>query len=306
MMSAGEAMGDRERISSEEAVAPDDVELPSPAAIEPTGRDPNHASGFELRPSDLSRLQTAMVSISVGGIRRLVSTGTTVVQHIVASPPVRYVGDIAGEISAALAEDSGYDWRQAGNRAEAQVARVFAVVIPVVVDSIDPANIIDRIDVNALIDKVDIEAVLNRVDLNRILASVDLDALFARVDLDELIERLDIDAVLNQVDLNGILASVDLDALFARVDLDELIERLDINAVMDRVDIAEISERIRVWNIVAKSTGAAAGSAVEVARDQGAELETLLGRTLDRIRRQDSNAIPGPGQLDSEGGDQAT
>ena len=293
MTSAGEAVGNQERISNDEAVAPDDGELLPSMATEPTGRGPNKASGF-------------VVSISVGGIRRLVSTGTTVVHHIASSPPVRYVGDIAGEISTALAEDSGIDWRRAGDRAEAQVARLFAVVVPVVVHSVDPADIIDRIDMNALIEKVDIDAVLDRVDLNKILASVDLDALFARVDLDELIERLDIDAVLNRVDLNGILDSVDLNALFARVDLDELIERVDINAVLDRVDVAEISERIRVWNIVAKSTGAAAGSAVDVARDQGAGLEAIVRTTLDRMRREHPNEILGPPQPDSEGGDQAT
>jgi hypothetical protein len=297
----------QQRIPNGRAVALAAVELPGSAATEPTGRGSNEASGFERRGSDLSRLQKAVVSISVGGIRRLVSTGTTVVDHIASSPPVRYVGDIAGEISTALAEDSGIDWRRTGDRAEAQVARLFAVVIPVVVDSIDPAELIDRIDVNALIEKVDIDAVLNRVDHNGILDRVDLDALFARVDLDELIQRVDIDAVLNRVDHNGILDRVDLDALFARVDLDELIQRVDIDAVMDRVDVAEISERIRVWNIMAKSTGAVAGSAVDVARDQGAGLGAILGENFDRMRRQNpnSNRTLGPAQLDPEEGEEA-
>jgi hypothetical protein len=270
MTEAGAAVDDQERISDEEAVAPAAVDLASSAAAESTSRSSGEGSGLESRAPDLSRLQTAMVSISVGGIRRLVSTGTTVVHHLASSPPARYVGDIAGEISAALAEDSGIDWRRAGDRAEAQMARLFAVVIPVVVDSIDPADIIDRIGVNALIEKVDIDAVLDRVDLDRVLASVDLDA------------------------------------LFARVDLDELIERVDINAVMDQVDVAEISERIRVWNIVAKSTGAAAGSAMDVARDQGADIEALVSRTFDRARRQNPRARFGPAPRDPERGEEAT
>jgi hypothetical protein len=308
-------------IPDEEVVALDGVELlPSCRGTEPACGPPHNASGSEQRRAELSRLQTAVVSISVVGIRRLVSAGTTVVDQFASSPPVRYVGDIAGEIATALADDSGVDWRRAGDRAETEVARLFAVVIPVVVDSIDVADIIDRIDVNAVIERVDlnailgsvdldalfasvnldeliarvdIDAVIERVDLNAILGSVDLDALFASVNLDELIARVDIDAVIERVDLNAILGSVDLDALFASVNLDELIARVDIDAVIERVDIAEISERIRVWNMVAKSTGAAAGSVVDAARDQGSALDAIVGTTLDRMRRQDPNTRSG-------------
>jgi len=218
----------------------------------------------------------------------------------------RRCGGIVGGISTALAEDSGIDWRGAGERAETEVGRLFAVVTPVVVDSIDSADIIDRVDVNALIAKVDIDAVLNRVDLNNLVDSVDLDALFTRVDLDELIEQIDIEAVLNRVDLNKLVDSVDLDALFARVDLDELIEQVDINAVLDRVDVAKISERIRVWNMVAKSSGEVASSAVDRAREQGAGLDAFLDSTFDRMRRQDPDDRLGPAQLDSEGEEGAT
>ena len=244
-------MEKQQRIPNGKVAAPAAVELPGSAPTEPTGRGSNEATGFEPRTSDLSRVQTAVASIAVGGIRRLVSTGTTVVHHTASSSPVRYVGDIAGEVSAALAEDAGIDWRRAGARAEAQVERLFAVVIPVIVDFIDPADFIDRIDVNALIEKVDIDAV---------------------------VERVDVDAV---------------------------VERVDIDAVMDRVDVAEISERIRVWNIMAKSTGAVAGSAVDVARDQGAGLGAILGENFDRMRRQNPNTTLGPAQLDPEEGEEA-
>jgi hypothetical protein len=287
MTQEGEVVEKQKRIPNGKAVAPAAVELPGSAATESTGRGSNEASGFELRTSDLSRVQTAVASIAVGGIRRLVSTGTTVIHHTASSPPVRYVGDIAGEISAALAEDAGIDWRRAGDQAEAQVERLFAVVIPVIVDFVDPADLIDRVDVNALIERVDIDAVLNRVDLNGILDSVDLDALFAGVNLDGLIERVDVDAVIE------------------RVDVDAVIERVDVDALMNRVDVAEISERIRVWNIMAKSTGAVAVSTVDVARDQGAGLGAIIGETFDRMRRENPNGTLGPVQPDPEEGEEA-
>ena len=286
-----EPLDNPEPTSNAEAFDPAVVELQPSVATEPTGRDSNRASQAEPGASDSSRVQTAVVSMSVGGIRLLASVGTAVAHHIASSRPVRYVTDTAGEISTALAEESDIDLRRAVDRAEEQVARLFAVVVPVVVDSIDPDEIVDRIGVNALIEKVDLDAVLKRVDLNAVLDSVDLDALLARLDLDELIERVDIDAVLNRVDLNAILDNVDLDALLARVDLDRHIERVDIDAVMARVDVAEISERIRIWNIVAKSTGTAAGSAVDSAKDltreQRATLNVVIGRTIDRMRTQE-------------------
>ncbi len=306
MTNEGEAVDNQERIPDEEAVAPADGEPACSADPEPAGGAPNTAAGRVLRPNDLSGVQTAVVSVWVDGIRRLVSAGTTVVQHVASSPPARFVGDIAGGISTALAEDSGIDWRGAGERTETEVGRLFAVVIPLVIDSIDIADVIDRVDVNALIAKVDIDAVLNRVDLNKIVDTVDLDAQFARVNLDELIERIDIDAVLDRVDLNKIVDTVDLDAQFARVNLDELIERIDIDAVLDRVDVAKISERIRVWNMLAKSSGAVASSAVDRAREHGAGLDEFLGNTFDRVRRQDPDDLPGPAQLDSDGEEGAT
>jgi hypothetical protein len=270
MTQEGEAVDNQERIPDEEAVAPADGEPACSAAPEPAGGAPNTAASCVLRPDGLSGVQTAVVSVWVDGIRRLVSAGTTVVQHVASSPPARFVGDIAGGISTALAEDSGIDWRGAGERAETELGRLFAVVIPVVVDSIDIADVVDRVDVNALIAKVDIDAVLDRVDLNKIVDTVDLDAQFARVNLDELIEQIDIDAVL------------------------------------DRVDVAKISERIRVWNMLARSSGAVASSAVDRAREHGAGLDDFLGNTFDRVRRQDPDDLPGPAQLDSDGEEGAT
>lgn len=117
----------------------------------------------------------------------------------------------------------------------------------VVVDAVDPDDIIDRVDINALLD---------------------------RIDVNELLDRVEPDALLDRVDVNRLLERVDVNALMDRVDVEALMDRVDVEALVDRAGIADI---------VKESTGALAGSAIDVFRRQLVSLDTITGRFFYRI-----------------------
>ena len=77
----------------------------------------------------------------------------------------------------------------------------------------------------------------------RAVDSVDLDAVLAEVDIDAILTRVDIDALLQRVDIDAIVQRVDIDAVVRRVDVDAIVQRVDIPAILDRVDIDTIVER---------------------------------------------------------------
>jgi uncharacterized RDD family membrane protein YckC len=148
---------------------------------------------------------------------------------------------------------------------EGLFSRVFSRATGVVVDAVDPDTIIDNVDVNALMERVDVDALLDRVDPQVLLDSVDVNALMERVDVDALLDRVDVDA---------------------------LMSRVDIDALLDRVDVKELTDRAGIPDIVRESTGALAGSALDVVRRQIVAVDQIFERTIYRLIRRDPSARP--------------
>ena len=111
-------------------------------------------------------------------------------------------------------------------------------------------------------------AVVDAVEPDDILDKVDINALLDRIDVNDLLDRVDPDALLDRVDVNRLLDRVDVNALMDRVDVDALMDRVDVEAIVDRAGIADI---------VRESTGALAGSAIDVFRRQLVSLDTIVG-----------------------------
>ncbi len=144
-------------------------------------------------------------------------------------------------------------------------SRVFSRATGVVVDAVDPDTIIENVDVNALMERVDVNALLDRVDPQTLLDNIDVNALMERVDVDALLDRVDVDA---------------------------LMSRVDIDALLDRVDVKELTDRAGIPDIVRESTGALAGSAMDVVRRQVVAVDQIIGRTTYRFIRRDPNTRP--------------
>ena len=186
-------------------------------------------------------------------------------------------------------------------------AIVQRIDINALVADIDIDAVLQRIDITALLEQVDLDAVLRRVDMNALLATLDVNALVARIDLDTVLEGVDANALLDRVDPNRLLDRVDpnplLDRvepnpLLDRVDADRLLDRVDVDRLMDRVDVPGIVERAGIAEIVAESTGAVAGSVLDIARRQLVALDQVVERPIYRLTRQDpATRPPGPERL---------
>ena len=148
---------------------------------------------------------------------------------------------------------------------ESLLSKVFSRATGVVVDAVDPDTIIDQVDVNALMDRVDVNALLDRVDPQIILDNVDVNALLDRVDVDALLDRVDVNA---------------------------LMDRVDVDALLDRVDVKELTDRAGIPDIVRESTGALAGSAMDVVRRQIVAVDQVVERTIYRLLRRDPSTRP--------------
>ncbi len=145
------------------------------------------------------------------------------------------------------------------------LSRVTGRATDVVMDAVDPDEVLDRIDVNALLDRVDPNALLDRVDPNKLL---------------------------DRVDPNALLDRVDPNALLDRVDVDRLMNRVDVDALLDRVDVERLVDRAGIADIVRESTGALAGSALDVFRRQLVALDQIVGRTTFRMIGRDPKTRP--------------
>jgi len=154
---------------------------------------------------------------------------------------------------------------EAKPNSESLFSKVFSRATGVVVDAVDPDTIIDQVDVNALMDRVDVNALLDRVDPQVLLDNVDVNALMDRVDVDALLDRVDVNA---------------------------LMDRVDVDALLDRVDVKELTDRAGIPDIVRESTGALAGSAMDVVRRQIVAVDQIMERTIYRLLRRDSSARP--------------
>ena len=155
-------------------------------------------------------------------------------------------------------------------------SRVFSRATGVVVDAVDPDTIIDNVDVNALMERVDVNALLDRVDPQ---------------------------VILDNVDVNSLMDRVDVDALLDRVDVDALMSRVDIDAILDRVDVQELTDRAGIPDIVRESTGALAGSAMDVVRRQIVAIDQIVGSSTYRLIGRDPGERPkGPPELETATG----
>lgn len=150
------------------------------------------------------------------------------------------------------------------------------------------ANLLARITRRAtgvVVDAVEPDAVLDKIDVN---------ALLERIDVNELLDRVAVDDLLDRVDVDRLIARADVNALMERVDVDALMERVDIEALVDRAGISDI---------VRESTGALAGSALDVFRRQIVAVDTIVGRAFYRLRGRDPATRPeAPLGLDAASG----
>lgn len=165
------------------------------------------------------------------------------------------------------------------------LSRLASQATGAVVDIVDPEKIVEQIDVNALMERVDINELLDRVDVNELMERVDVNELLSRVDVDELVDRVDVNKLLDRVDVN------------------HLMDRIDVNHLMDRVDVKKLTDRAGIPDIVAESTGALAGSAMDVVRRQIVSLDQIVGRFTYQLTGRDPKTRPvAPPLLEVKGG----
>ena len=135
-------------------------------------------------------------------------------------------------------------------------------------------------------------AVVDIVDPEKIVEQIDVNALMERVDINELLSRVDVDDLMGHVDVNKLLDGVDIDHLMDRVDVNALLDRVDVNHLMDRVDVKSLTDRAGIPDIVAESTGALAGSAMDVVRRLIVSLDQIVGRFTYNLTGHDSQTRP--------------
>jgi len=166
------------------------------------------------------------------------------------------------------------------------LSRLASQATGAVVDIVDPEKIVEQIDVNALMERVDINELLDRVDVNELMERVDVNELLSRVDVDELMDRVDVNKLLDRVDVN------------------HLMDRIDVNHLMDRVDVKSLTDRAGIPDIVAESTGALAGSAMDVVRRQIVSLDQIVGRFTYKLIGRDPQTRPeAPPLLEEKAGE---
>ena len=154
------------------------------------------------------------------------------------------------------------------------LSRLASQATGAVVDIVDPEKIVEQFDVNALMERVDVNELLSRVEVNELMERVDVNELLSRVDVNELMDRVDVNHLLDRVDVN------------------HLMDRIDVNHLMDRVDVKALTDRAGIPDIVAESTGALAGSAMDVVRRQIVSLDQIVGRFTYNLTGHDSQTRP--------------
>jgi uncharacterized RDD family membrane protein YckC len=157
---------------------------------------------------------------------------------------------------------------------------------------------VEQINIDEVVEGIDINAIVARLDLDALLEDLDLNALMARIDINALMDRVDANALLARVDPNALLDRVEPNALLDRVDPDRLLDRVDVDRVMDRVDVPGLVEKAGIADIVAESTGAMAGSVLDVARRQLVAIDLIVERPIYRLSGRDPRKRPaGPPQI---------
>lgn len=164
--------------------------------------------------------------------------------------------------------------RSEKDRADGVLSRVASRATEAMVDVVDPDVIMEHVDVNSLLERVDVNAVVSRVDVDALLDEVDVNQLLARVDINDLLARVDVDALIERVDVNAIMS------------------RVDVEAIVDRVDVKDITDRAGIPEIVQESTGALAGSALDVFRRQIVAIDKIVSQAAYRLIRRDPETRP--------------
>lgn len=151
---------------------------------------------------------------------------------------------------------------------------------------------------DAILASIDPDDIISHVDVDRVVARIEMDDLLARIDVNALLDRVDVNAVLDRVDVDRLLDRVDPDRLLDRVDPDRLLDRVDVDRLVSRVDVDGLLNRVDIDGIVASSTRGVAGSLVDIVRRQMVGLDTILMRTVQRVRGVDPSTLPpGPATL---------
>jgi len=264
-------------------VIPPSPAAPMPGHVEIVDLEVRQAKA--ARPSnadDQSLARTAgetAMSLSLHALRYGTRLGGAMVRRAATSPLGRLATELAAGALDAVAEDVDADWQEASRTVEERLGRVISVVVPVVVESVDPVELMERIDVNSILESVDVDAIMDRVDI---------EALIARVDVNALLER---------VDVNALLDRVGIDALLARADVSAVLDRVDVDALLADVDVAALAKRAGIGDLVADATGDVAESTLDLGRRQAVALDTVLARTINRMLGRDSTTMP-PGPPD--------
>ena len=215
------------------------------------------------------------------------------------------VGRIAGNAARALTEPLAREGAVLRGQIEDEfpdAARdLSARVVPAVVETIDPQVVLESIDLDAILAGVDMNRLLASVDLDALLARIDVSALLERIDMSALLDRIDVDEIVNRVDVDRIISRVDVDEIVNRVDVDRIIQRVDVDAIIGRVDIAEVVGRVdvdqlvsrtEIGGLIAKSTSGVVSQALDVVRQQGVGLDTVIARAASRLMRRDPTSMP--------------
>ena len=253
---------------------------------EPTEPD----DGDELDDADGAGAFVRGIDTALGATARVVRATTEaaeVGERVARAMGAATVGRIAGNAARALTEPLAREGAVLRGQIEDEfpdAARdLSARVVPAVVETIDP---------QVVLESIDLDAILAGVDMNRLLASVDLDALLARIDVSALLERIDMSALLDRIDVDEIINRVDVDRIIQRVDVDAIIGRVDIAEVVGRVDVDQLVSRTEIGGLIAKSTSGVVSQALDVVRQQGVGLDTVIGRAASRLMRRDPTSMP--------------
>jgi hypothetical protein len=266
---------------------------PPPQTADDERRSPSEVIDLEVRhtggkfvaepvpEASLARTAGEMaMSLWISSLRTGFRLGRSVLSAASASSIGRVIGDMAAGAADTATSELSRNWASVERNAEHGIGQVISVVVPVVVQALDPEELMEYLDIDAILEAVDVNALLRQVDV------------------DQLLDRVDVNALLDRVDVDGLMQRADVDALVSRVDVDALMARVDIEALLDRVDVAGLAKRAKVGELVAESTSDVAGSALDLGRRQAVGVDTVLSRSINRLLGRDPDAMPeGPASL---------
>jgi uncharacterized RDD family membrane protein YckC len=160
------------------------------------------------------------------------------------------------------------------------------------VEAVDLDEVIADMDIDALLERVDIDALVQRIDIDTLVQRIDIDTLVQKIDIDELVQKIDIDTLVRKIDIDAVVQQIDLDTLLTGVDVNALVDRIDVDQVLDRVDVPALVDRAGIAEIVQESTGAVAGSVLDVVRRTLVGVDTILESTTYRLMGRDPATRP--------------